>query len=114
MIIKDFETFVVGNPPPRFGGRYFIFVKLVTDTGIIGYGEVYCATFSGHTVEAMLKDTAESISIYGVLRLFVYDKAYHVLWKMSLIICVLFYALCEGVAVRWALARRRPCRISLG
>ena len=59
MIIKDFETFVVGNPPPRFGGRYFIFVKLVTDTGIIGYGEVYCATFSAHTVEAMLKDTAE-------------------------------------------------------
>ena len=59
MIIKDFETFVVGNPPPRFGGRYFIFVKLVTDTGIIGYGEVYCAAFSAHTVEAMLKDTAE-------------------------------------------------------
>ena len=59
MIIKDFETFVVGNPPPRFGGRYFIFVKLVTDTGIIGYGEVYCATFSAHTVEAMLTDTAE-------------------------------------------------------
>ena len=59
MIIKDFETFVVGNPPPRFGGRYFIFVKLVTDTGIIGYGEVYCATFSAHIVEAMLKDTAE-------------------------------------------------------
>ena len=59
MIIRDFETFVVGNPPPRFGGRYFIFVKLVTDTGIIGYGEVYCATFSAHTVEAMLKDTAE-------------------------------------------------------
>ena len=59
MIIKDFETFVVGNPPPRFGGRYFIFVKLVTDTGIIGDGEVYCATFSAHTVEAMLKDTAE-------------------------------------------------------
>ena len=59
MIIKDFETFVVGNPPPRFGGRYFIFVKHITDTGIIGYGEVYCATFSAHTVEAMLKDTAE-------------------------------------------------------
>jgi len=59
MKIKDFETFVVGNPPPRFGGRYFIFVKLVTDTGIVGYGEVYCATFSAHTVEKMLADTAE-------------------------------------------------------
>ena len=59
MIINHFETFVVANPPPHFGGRYFIFVKLVTDTGIVGYGEVYCATFSAHVVEAMLKDTAE-------------------------------------------------------
>lgn len=59
MLIKEFETFVVANPPPRFGGRYFIFVKLVTDTGIVGYGEVYCATFGAHTVEAMLRDTAE-------------------------------------------------------
>ncbi|MFT5481943.1 MAG: galactonate dehydratase [Halieaceae bacterium] len=59
MKIVDFETFVVGNPPPRFGGRYFIFVKLTTDNGLVGYGEVYCATFSAHTVERMLADTAE-------------------------------------------------------
>jgi galactonate dehydratase len=63
MVIKDFETFVVANPPPRFGGRYFIFVKLVTDSGIVGYGEVYCATFSAHVVEAMLRDTAERFLI---------------------------------------------------
>lgn len=24
MKIVDVKTFVVGNPPPRFGGRYFI------------------------------------------------------------------------------------------
>jgi len=59
VIIKDFETFIVGNPPPRFGGRYFIFVKLVTDSGVVGYGEAYCATFGAKTVEAMLQDTAE-------------------------------------------------------
>ena len=59
MIIKDFETFVVGNPPPRFGGRYFIFVKLVTDSSVVGYGEAYCATFGAKTVETMLRDTAE-------------------------------------------------------
>jgi galactonate dehydratase len=63
MVIKDFETFVVANPPPRVGGRYFIFVKLVTDTGIVGYGEVYCATFSAATVETMLKDTAERYAV---------------------------------------------------
>jgi L-alanine-DL-glutamate epimerase-like enolase superfamily enzyme len=59
MQIKEYETFVVGNPPPRFGGRYFIFIKLVTDCGLVGYGEVYCASFSAHTVERMLADTAE-------------------------------------------------------
>ena len=28
MRITEVRTFVVANPPPRFGGRYFIFVKL--------------------------------------------------------------------------------------
>ncbi|MEX2647943.1 MAG: mandelate racemase/muconate lactonizing enzyme family protein [Alphaproteobacteria bacterium] len=56
MKIKDVETFVVGNPPPHFGGRYFIFVKLVTDTGIVGYGEVYVATFGPRTVARMIED----------------------------------------------------------
>lgn len=59
MKIKEFETFVVGNPPPRFGGRYFLFVKLVTDTGIVGYGEVYAATFGAETIAGMVADTAE-------------------------------------------------------
>ena len=59
MKIRDIETFVVGNPPPGFGGRYFLFVKLVTDTGIEGFGEIYCATFSPHVVEKMIQDTAE-------------------------------------------------------
>ncbi len=40
MKIADLRTFVVGNPPPRLGGRYFIFLKLITDDGIEGVGEV--------------------------------------------------------------------------
>ena len=59
MKISDIETFVVGNPPPGFGGRYFVFVKLTTDDGIVGYGEAYAATFSPHVVAAMLVDVAE-------------------------------------------------------
>lgn len=59
MKVKYFETFVVGNPPPHFGGRYFIFLKLTTDSGVVGYGEVYCATFSADTVAEMLEDTCE-------------------------------------------------------
>ena len=59
MKITSFETFVVGNPPPHFGGRYFIFVKLVTDGGIVGYGEIYAATFSADVVAAMVEDVCE-------------------------------------------------------
>jgi galactonate dehydratase len=58
MKIVDIRTFVVGNPPPRFGGRYFIFLKLTTDSGITGLGEVYTATFSPHLVAKMIEDVA--------------------------------------------------------
>jgi len=56
MKIADLEVFVVGNPPPGFGGRYFIFVKLTTDNGIVGYGEVYAATFGPHVIARMIED----------------------------------------------------------
>ncbi len=59
MRISTFETFVVGTPPPHHGGRYFIFVKLVSDDGIVGYGEIYCATFNPHTVAVMAADVIE-------------------------------------------------------
>ena len=39
MKVSEVETFVVGNPPPRHGGRYFIFVTLTTDGGVKGVGE---------------------------------------------------------------------------
>jgi 2-dehydro-3-deoxyphosphogalactonate aldolase len=56
MKIVDAKTFVVGNPPPHFGGRYFIFLKLTTDSGIEGFGEVYAATFGPHTIARMIED----------------------------------------------------------
>ena len=48
MKITDVKTFVVGNPPPGIGGNYFIFVKLTTDSNVVGYGEAYNATFGPH------------------------------------------------------------------
>jgi len=59
MKITDLKTFVVGNPPPSFGGRYFVFLKLATDTGIEGVGEAYAATFGPHTMAHMVKDVFE-------------------------------------------------------
>jgi 2-dehydro-3-deoxyphosphogalactonate aldolase len=56
MKLTDIETFVVGNPPPHFGGRYFVFVKLTTDTGVSGIGETYCVPFEPHLVAKMIED----------------------------------------------------------
>lgn len=59
MRIEAFRTFVVGNPPPHHGGRYFVFVKLATRDGIEGLGEVYAATFGAHTLARMVEDVCE-------------------------------------------------------
>jgi L-alanine-DL-glutamate epimerase-like enolase superfamily enzyme len=59
MKLAEVETFVVGNPPPGYGGRYFIFVKLTTDTGVVGYGEIYSVPFHPTTVEHMVADVFE-------------------------------------------------------
>jgi len=56
MKAKDIQVFVVGNPPPSFGGRYFILVKLTTDNGIIGIGEIYCDSFGPQVIKAMAED----------------------------------------------------------
>lgn len=59
MKITDVKTFVVGNPPPGFGGRYFVFLKLITDAGIEGLGEVYSLPFHPKVVEQMIRDVVE-------------------------------------------------------
>ncbi len=56
MRVTDLETFVVGNPPPGWGGRYFIFVKLTTSNGITGIGEVYNATFGPDVMARAVHD----------------------------------------------------------
>jgi 2-dehydro-3-deoxyphosphogalactonate aldolase len=57
--LAEIRTFVVGNPPPHFGGRYFVFVKLVTDGNVSGVGEAYCVPFDPHLVARMLEDVFE-------------------------------------------------------
>ncbi len=56
MKVTDLEVFVVGNPPPGFGGRYFVFVKVSTDTGAHGYGEAYAATVGPSALTAVIDD----------------------------------------------------------
>jgi 2-dehydro-3-deoxyphosphogalactonate aldolase len=57
--ITDLKTFVVGNPPPHFGGRYFVFLKLITDGGVEGVGEVYGVPFHPDLVARMIQDVFE-------------------------------------------------------
>ena len=59
MKISEFKTYVVANPPPHFGGAYWVFVKLSTDSGVVGFGEAYCVPFHPRVVESMIEDVCE-------------------------------------------------------
>ena len=63
MKITDLKTFVVGNPPPHFGGRYFVLLKLVTDGGVEGVGEVYGVPFHPDVVARMTQDVFERCAL---------------------------------------------------
>ncbi len=56
MKLTDIATYVVGNPPPHYGGRYFVFVRLTTDGNVAGVGEAYCVPFEPHLVAKMIED----------------------------------------------------------
>jgi galactonate dehydratase len=56
MKLDSVKVFIVGNPPPGFGGRYFVFLKLRTACGIEGVGEAYAATFGPKVIAAMIED----------------------------------------------------------
>jgi 2-dehydro-3-deoxyphosphogalactonate aldolase len=59
MKIVSRQTFVVGVPPPGFGGRYWVFLKLVTDSGVVGYGEAYSVPFHPRVVAEMIEDVCD-------------------------------------------------------
>ncbi|MFI4885203.1 MAG: mandelate racemase/muconate lactonizing enzyme family protein [Steroidobacterales bacterium] len=56
MKLGEIRTFVVGNPPPHNGGRYFVFAKLTTADGIEGVGEAYGVPFGPHQVARLIED----------------------------------------------------------
>ena len=58
MKIDNVETFIVGNPPPHYGGQYFIFIK-ISSKNIIGWGECYAPPFHPLAVKNMIQDIAD-------------------------------------------------------
>jgi L-alanine-DL-glutamate epimerase-like enolase superfamily enzyme len=56
MKLADLDIIVTAPPAPGWGGRYWILVKLTTDTGIIGWGECYASSVGPETMTAVIRD----------------------------------------------------------
>ena len=63
MKIVDLKTYVVGNPPPHYGGNNWVFLKITTDDGIEGLGEAYGVPFHPRTVARLIEDMGERFVI---------------------------------------------------
>lgn len=59
MKVISMQTHVVAVPPPHLGGMYWLFVKLKTDDGIEGIGEIYAATFHPDAMVPIIHDVFE-------------------------------------------------------
>ena len=55
MKLRDLETFIIA-PPDGVGGRYWIIVRLTSDDGITGLGEVYAAAVGPVAMRAVIED----------------------------------------------------------
>ncbi len=56
MKLTDLEIIVTAPPAPGWGGRYWILVKLRTDTGITGWGECYASSVGPVAMRAVIED----------------------------------------------------------
>lgn len=56
MKLADLDIIVTAPPAPGWGGRYWIFVKVTTDTGITGWGECYASTVGPDAMRAVIED----------------------------------------------------------
>ena len=59
MKLQDLEIFTVAPPPPGWGGRYWTFVKLTTDTGVTGMGECYASSVGPQAMDGVIRDVFE-------------------------------------------------------
>ena len=59
MKLKDLKIIVTCPPPPGWGGRYWILLKLTTDNGISGWGECYASSVGPNAMQTVIKDVFE-------------------------------------------------------
>lgn len=56
MRLTDLDVIVTAPPAPGWGGRYWILVKVTTDTGITGWGECYASSVGPQAMTAVIHD----------------------------------------------------------
>ncbi|NNK68307.1 MAG: mandelate racemase/muconate lactonizing enzyme family protein [Rhodobacteraceae bacterium] len=56
MKLADLDVIVTAPPAPGWGGRYWILVKVTTDTGITGWGECYASAVGPEAMRAIITD----------------------------------------------------------
>lgn len=56
MKLADLDIIVTAPPAPGWGGRYWILVKLTTNTGITGWGECYASSVGPQAMRAVIED----------------------------------------------------------
>ena len=59
MKLSDLEVIVTAPPAPGWGGRYWLLVKVTTDTGVLGWGECYASSVGPVAMEAVIRDVFE-------------------------------------------------------
>lgn len=59
MKLQDLDIIVTTPPAPGWGGRYWILVKLTTDTGIVGWGECYASSIGPNAMQPVIRDLFE-------------------------------------------------------
>ena len=59
MKLQDLDIIVTAPPAPGWGGRYWILVKVTTDSGITGWGECYASSIGPTAMKAVILDVFE-------------------------------------------------------
>lgn len=56
MKLQDLDIIVTAPPAPGWGGRYWILVKLTTDSGVTGWGECYASSVGPEAMRHVIED----------------------------------------------------------
>lgn len=59
MRLQELDVIITAPPAPGWGGRYWIFVKVTSDTGVVGWGECYASSIAPEAMVPVIRDVFE-------------------------------------------------------